>query len=324
MKKIWLLVLVGFLVFITACNDETKEDVDKEKIVDEQEQEEIEEPILWQELLDATANMELLDSYSMDVEVSIAGIVIESMFILVKGNYMEYPINTHASVKLFDIGGALYSLGNMSGLPTLEYYDGANFESGEFNDFSDFLDGEFLFEDGYYILTAKFIEDLKMDAKFKVVGDYVTEMIVEITVEGISVTSTVLFEDFNSVAIDIPFYITLEEIDMMYELSDNLDIYFGGSHDDYIKFYRTTGDLEIDCNPQTKNCLIEYTEDYMYNFGSKMITQVNGDLFYTVSEFLSMNNDDVFDSEFFVFIDYVTSLHTKTLASGWFNDWFIE
>jgi len=302
MKKMIMTILISILLlFVVGCDKFS----DIGLTDDTQDKE-------WQPLLDAMINMDLQESYYMNVEMLLDGTSLASIEYTVVGNYIEYPVSAHYTAKMVYEENQWYLIGNCVGMPMLDPLETQDIDI-DMTNFDELVEETFTFKDGYYV------SDNQDDGitKFKVENNLVTEIVTEVVVEETVLETIITFRDFNAVSAEIPFYITLEQEDYMYEIMESTTLYPGGSSVDYLMFYDNTGNLDINCNPQTKVCLIDYTTFYIYYPETQTIGSEDAPV--PVSTLIDADPNDIFTDRFFELIDYMFDLHQQTIESGYYE-----
>ena len=203
----------------------------------------------------ASNNMDKLDSYQMDMDVEVTNLGTLSGVAYVDGNYTEMTMEGF-TMEMFEIDGNIYTIeiDEFLKLPILVRDEEQ--EEEDYDDFSIYEDFDFEQDGDYYVLTdgaSDLFEDVET-LRIKIEDDYITEMIMEGTMESYEMVFTITFSEFDEIELDPPFYVTEEEITDLHERAEQLGF---NSVFPMGESFSLVGTLVVDCFSQSNACFIE-------------------------------------------------------------------
>lgn len=286
MRKINLVLIMFFIIILSGCKLFGMTDI-----------------------IIALRNTDKLDSYKMDMTFELDGEQALTSYSYVVGNYQELHINDE-TIKMFDIDGTIYNLVEWYGLPILE--DG-NLDEEEYDDFNLFESYDFVEDGDYYVLEGEsdLFEGIST-IKFKVEDKKIKEMILigETEISGTTSYMTIIVEysKYNEVDIEIPLYLTEEEIEMMegyFETQIFFDIL--NSYDGFF----IMGNPGMDCFDPDFPCFIESEPPLDYNLETQEVSYMDQNNWVPYETFVNSISSETITLEYFEFINYYAELHEK-------------
>lgn len=258
----------------------------------------------------ALNNMADLDNYRMDMTFEIVNGETFSAYALVDGNYEQLHM-LGETIHLITEEDGVYVIDYSRGLPVLELSSEYSDEDEDYDDFSLFEDVSFREDDGYWIMESdEPIFDGIDEVKFKLEDNYVKEMILSGTVEGVTMNISILYSKFNDVDVEIPNYLSEDEFDDFLDGMEEVFIVdiFIGEYGFTVNGYN----FVVDCfGSSDVNCFFETEPGFDYNLGTGIVTDQEDNTYDTFAEFKSQYPSIVITQDTIDFIEYFDTLREK-------------
>jgi hypothetical protein len=261
------------------------------------------------EIADTMDNMNNLESYKMTMETYYEDELIDTSYVYVDGNHQH--ITGIMDMYLVEQDGVLYTLEPFFGVFKLqEMVD----NSDSYDEFDEYATFEFTKKDGYYIVSSENIDiEGVEELKFKIEDDLISEMILSMEVLDEQFEMVIIYSHYNEIEVDMPYYVSLETVQEINQLSVNAIAEIRFTNSDYTTFQVFADFIQIECDYNYKICYFDSQGMIMYHMEYETIVdpEQGENNYIPYEDFVASNKYEDLNNELFEYINGVYEVLTQ-------------